>query len=253
MPIIPRDQLRAPFKEYKVKDAKDIQEVLKKLFGDALQEMLEAKMDSSLGYSKYDFKNKETDNSQNGYSKKKVKSDYGELDLKIPRGREAEFEPNIVKKYQNDVSSIDDQVLSMYARGMTTRDTKTHLENIYGVDASPELISIITDKILPLVSEWQARPLSSIYAIVFMDAIHYKVRYEGRVVTKAAYTAIGVDLDEVKDVLGIWIGETESAKFWLSVLNEIKNRGTKDILIISFDNLSGFSDAIKAVYPETEI
>lgn len=253
MPIIPRDQLRALLKEYKVKDAKDIQEVLKKLFGDALQEMLEAEMEGSLGYSKYDFKNKETDNSRNGHSKKTVKSDYGELDLKVPRDRESEFEPNIVKKYQNDVSSIDDQVLSMYARGMTTRDIQSHLENIYGVDASPELISRITDKILPLVTEWQNRPLSSIYAILFMDAIHYKVRYEGRVVSKAAYTAIGVDLEGTKDVLGIWIGETESAKFWLSVLNEIKNRGTKDILIASVDNLSGFSDAIKAVYPETEI
>jgi transposase-like protein len=214
MPIIPRDQLRALLKEYKVKDAKDIQEVLKKLFGDALQEMLEAEMDNSLGYSKYDFKNKETDNSRNGHSKKTVRSDYGELDLKVSRDREAEFEPNIVKKYQNDVSSIDDQVLSMYARGMTTRDIRAHLENIYGVDASPELISRITDKkILPLVTEWQNRPLSSIYAMLFMDAIHYKVRYEGRVVTKAAYTAIGVDLDRIKDVLGIWIGETESAKF----------------------------------------
>lgn len=253
MPIIPRDQLRALLKEYKVKDAKDIQEVLKKLFGDALQEMLEAEMDNSLGYSKYDFKNKETDNSRNGHSKKTVRSDYGELDLKVPRDRESDFEPNIVKKYQNDVSSIDDQVLSMYARGMTTRDIQSHLENIYGVDASPELISRITDKILPLVTEWQNRPLSSIYAILFMDAIHYKVRSEGRVISKAAYTAIGVDLDGTKDVLGIWIGETESAKFWLSVLNEIKNRGTKDILIISVDNLSGFSDAIKAVYPETEI
>lgn len=253
MSIIPKDQLRALLKEYKVKDAKDIQDVLKKLFGDALQEMLEAELDNNLGYSKYDYKNKETENSRNGHSKKTVRSDYGELDLKVPRDREAEFEPNIVKKYQNDVSSIDDQVLSMYARGMTTRDIKTHLENIYGVDASPELISRITDKILPLVTEWQTRPLSSIYAILFMDAIHYKVRYEGRVVTKAAYTAIGVDLDGIKDVLGIWIGETESAKFWLSVLNEIKNRGTKDILIVSVDNLSGFSDAIKAVYPETEI
>lgn len=136
---------------------------------------------------------------------------------------------------------------------MTTRDIKAHLENIYGVDASPELISRITDKILPLVTEWQNRPLSNVYAMLFMDAIHYKVRHEGRVVTKAAYTAIGVDLEGVKDVLGIWVGENESAKFWLSVINEIKNRGTKDILIVSVDNLSGFSDSIKAVYPETEI
>jgi len=253
MAIIPKDQLRKLLKEHKVKDAKDIQEVLKKLFGDALAEMLEAELENELGYSKYDYKNKEIPNSRNGHSKKTLRSDYGKLDIDVPRDREGQFEPAVVKKYQNDVSSIDDQVLSMYARGMTTRDIEAHLENIYGVDASPELISRITDKILPLVTEWQNRPLSTVYAILFMDAIHYKVRHEGRVVTKAAYTAIGVDLEGVKDVLGIWIGENESAKFWLSVINEIKNRGTKDILIVSVDNLSGFSDAIKAVYPETEI
>ena len=186
MSIIPKDQLRALLKEYKVKDAKDIQEVLKKLFGDALQEMLEAELDHELGYSKYDYKNKTTDNSRNGYSKKNLRSDYGELELKIPRDRDTEFEPAIVKKNQRDISSIEDQVLSMYARGMSTRDIEKHLENIYGVDASPELISRITDKIIPLVNDWQARPLSPIYAIVFMDAIHYKVRQDGKAATKAA-------------------------------------------------------------------
>jgi len=253
MSIIPKDQLRKLLKEHKVKDAKDIQEVLKKLFGDALAEMLEAELENELGYSKYDYKNKETPNSRNGHSKKTLRSDYGKLDIDVPRDREGQFEPKIVKKNQTDISSIEDQVLSMYAKGMTTRDIKTHLYDLYGIDSSPELISRITDKILPLISEWQARPLSTVYAILFMDAIHYKVRHEGRVVTKAAYTAIGVDLEGVKDVLGIWIGENESAKFWLSVINEIKNRGIKDILIVSVDNLSGFSDAIKAVYPETEI
>lgn len=242
MSIIPKDQLRKLLKEHKVKDAKDIQEVLKKLFGDALAEMLEAELENELGYSKYDYKKKKT-----------CRSDYGKLDIDVPRDREGQFEPKIVKKNQTDISSIEDQVLSMYAKGMTTRDIKTHLYDLYGIDSSPELISRITDKILPLISEWQARPLSTVYAILFMDAIHYKVRHEGRVVTKAAYTAIGVDLEGVKDVLGIWIGENESAKFWLSVINEIKNRGIKDILIVSVDNLSGFSDAIKAVYPETEI
>jgi len=202
MAIISKDQLRKLLKEHKVKDAKDIQEVLKKLFGDALAEMLEAELENELGYSKYDYKNKVTPNSRNGHSKKTLRSDYGKLDIDVPRDRDAEFEPHVVKKYQNDVSSIDDQVLSMYGRGMTTRDIKDHLENIYGVDASPELISRITDKILPLVTERQNRPLSTVYAILFMDAIHYKVRHEGRVVTKAAYTAIGVDLEGVKDVLG---------------------------------------------------
>jgi transposase-like protein len=253
MPIIPKDQLRALIKEYNLKDAKDIQEMLKKLFGDTLQEILEAELDHELGYSKYDYKNKQTDNSRNGYSPKTVKSNHGKVDLNVPRDRDGQFEPAVVKKNQTDISSIEDQVLSMYAKGMSTRDIEKHLENIYGVDASPELISRITDRIIPLISEWQNRPLSAIYAIVFMDAIHYKVRQDGRVITKAAYTAIGVDLDGIKDVLGIWIGENESSKFWLSVINEIKNRGTKDILIASVDGLNGFPEAIKAVYPDTEI
>jgi putative transposase len=253
MSIIPKDQLRALIKEYGLKDPKDIQEMLKKLFGDTLQEMLEAELDHELGYSKYDYKNKATENSRNGYSTKNLKSNYGKLEIKIPRDREAEFEPQVVKKNQSDISSIEDQVLSMYARGMSTRDIEAHLENLYGIDASPELISRITDKIIPMITEWQNRPLSAIYAIVFMDAIHYKVRQDGKATTKAAYTAIGVDLDGIKDVLGIWIGENESAKFWLSVITEIKNRGVKDILIASVDGLSGFNEAIKAVYPETEI
>jgi putative transposase len=253
MPIIPRDQLKALIKEYKLKDAKDIQEMLKSLFGDTLKEMLEAELDHELGYSKYDYKSKETENSRNGYSKKKVKSDYGEIDLKIPRDREGEFEPAVVKKNQRDISSIEDQVLSMYARGMTTRDIESHIENLYGFEASAELISRITDKILPLINDWQNRVLKEVYAVVFMDAIHYKVRSEGRIISKAAYTILGVDLDGVKDILGIYIGENESAKFWLSVINEIKNRGVKDILIASVDGLSGFNEAIKAAFPNTEI
>jgi len=207
--IIPKDQLRALIKEYDLKDAKSIQEMLKNLFGDTIQEILEAELDHELGYSRYDYKNKSTSNSRNGHSSKKVKSNYGKLDIQVHRDREGEFEPSVVKKDQTDLSSIEDQVLSMYAKGMTTRDIEKHLESLYGVDASPELISRITDRIIPLISEWQNRPLSPIYAIVFMDAIHYKVRQDGRVITKAAYTAIGVDLDGIKDVLGIWIGENE--------------------------------------------
>lgn len=253
MPIIPRDQLKALIKEYNLKDPKDIQEMLKKLFGDTLQEMLEAELDHELGYTKYDYKNKQTDNSRNGYSSKTVKSNYGKVDLDVPRDRNGQFEPAVVKKNQSDISSIEDQVLSMYAKGMSTRDIERHIESLYGIDTSPELISRITDRIIPMINEWQVRPLSAIYAIVFMDAIHYKVRQDGRVITKAAYTAIGVDLDGIKDVLGIWIGENESSKYWLSVINEIKNRGTKDILIASVDGLNGFPEAIKAVFPDTEI
>ena len=253
MSIIPKDQLRKLIKQYNLKDTKDIQGMLKDMFGDAIQEMLEAELEEDLGYTRYDYKNKSTTNSRNGYSKKSLKSNYGKSDIRVPRDRDGDFEPKIVKKNQTTLPSIDDQVLSMYAKGMTTRDIETHLESLYGIDASPELISRITDKILPLVTEWQNRPLEEIYAIVFMDAIHYKVRSEGRILNKAVYTAIGVSLEGIKEVLGIWVGEAESAKFWLSVLNEIKNRGVKDILIISVDGLKGFTDAIASAYPETEI
>ena len=253
MPIIPKDQLRKLIKQYNLKDTNDIQGMLKDMFGDAIQEMLEAELEDDLGYSRYDYKNKATTNSRNGYSKKSLKSNYGKSDIKVPRDRDGDFEPKIVKKNQTTLPSIDDQVLSMYAKGMTTRDIEKHLESIYGIDASPELISRITDKILPLVTEWQSRPLEEVYAIVFMDAIHYKVRSEGRILNKAAYTVMGVTLEGIKEILGIWIGEAESAKFWLSVLNEIKNRGVKDILIVSVDGLKGFSEAIESAYPETEI
>ena len=253
MSIIPKDQLRKLIKQYNLKDTKDIQGMLKDMFGDAIQEMLEAELEEDLGYSRYDYKNKSTTNSRNGYSKKSLKSNYGKSDIRVPRDRDGDFEPKIVKKNQTTLPSIDDQVLSMYAKGMTTRDIEAHPESLYGIDASPELISRITDKILPLVTEWQNRPLEEIYAIVFMDAIHYKVRSEGRIVSKAAYTVMGVNLEGIKEILGIWIGEAESAKFWLSVLNEIKNRGVADILIISVDGLKGFSEAIESAYPNTEI
>jgi putative transposase len=248
-----RELLRKLIKKYNLKDTTDIKNMLKDLFGDTIQEMLEAELEEELGYSKYDYKNKKTVNSRNGYSKKNLKSDHGNIGIKVPRDREGEFSPRIVAKNSRDVSSIEDQVLSMYAKGMTTRDIKTHIEDLYGIDASPELISRITDKILPLVAEWQNRPLEEVYGIVFMDAIHYKVRSEGRVVNKAAYTVIGINLEGLKEVLGIWVGEAESAKFWLSVLNEIKNRGVKDILIISVDGLKGFSEAIASAFPQTEV
>jgi len=240
MSIIPKDQLRRLIKQYNLKDTKDIQNMLKDMFGDAIAEMLEAELEEDLGYTRYDYKNKRTTNSRNGFSKKKVRSNYGDTEIKVPRDRDSEFEPKIVKKNQSTLPSIEDQVLSMYGKGMTTTDIEKHLESIYGMEATPELISRITDKILPLVT-------------VFMDAIHYKVRSEGRIVSKAAYTAIGVNLEGIKEVLGIWVGETESAKFWLSVLNEIKNRGVADILIISVDGLKGFTEAIASAFPETEV
>ncbi len=238
---------------YKPTDAQDVQEMLKDLLGDTLQGMLEAELDEKLGYSKYDYQNKETDDSRNGYSKKTVTSSMGPIELDIPRDRKGEFEPQIVKKNQTDVSNIEDQVLSMYAKGMTTRDISSHLRDVYGVDASAEMISRMTDRILPIAKEWQNRPLERKYAIVFMDAVHFHVREDNRTVKKAVYVAIGVRLNGLREVLGMWIGGNESAKYWLGVLNEIKNRGVEDILIISVDGLTGFGDAIHAVFPKTEI
>lgn len=238
---------------YKPKDAQDVQEMLKDLLGDTLQGMLEAEMDEKLGYSKYDYQNKDTDDSRNGYSKKTVTSSFGDIDLDIPRDRKGEFEPEAVRKNQTDISNIEDQVLSMYAKGMTTRDISTHLHDVYGVDASAEMISHMTDRILPIAKEWQNRPLERKYAVVFMDAIHFHVREENRTVKKAVYVAIGIRLDGTKEVMGMWIGGNESAKYWLGVLNEIKNRGVEDIMIVSVDGLTGFVDAIGAVYPQAEI
>jgi transposase-like protein len=253
MGLFTDDQIKQFIKEKNLKTAADVQEALKEMFGQTLQKMLEAELENELGYSRYDYRNKKTDNSRNGHSSKKVRTELGEVELDIPRDRKGEFEPQVVKKHQNDVSSIEDQVISMYAKGMTVRDIQNHLKNIYGVDASPTLISNITDKIIPVIREWQSRPLQEIYAMVFLDAIHYKVKQDGQVIKKAAYMVIGVDLEGQKDVLGIWIGENESAKFWLNVLNELKNRGVKDILIISVDNLSGISEAIAAGFSDTQI
>jgi len=238
---------------YNPEDAEGVQSMLKDLLGDTLQGMLEAELEEDLGYSKYDYKRKETDNRRNGYSKKTVTSSMGDISLDIPRDRDGEFEPQIVKKHQTDISSIEDQVLSMYAKGMTTRDISSHLQDVYGVEASAAMISKMTDRILPIAKEWQNRPLSPKYAIVFMDAVHYNVRQDNAVIKKAVYVAIGIKLDGIKEVLGMWIGGNESAKYWIGVLNEIRNRGTEDILIASVDGLTGFSDAIHAVYPNTEI
>ncbi|MBQ4289268.1 MAG: IS256 family transposase, partial [Clostridia bacterium] len=238
---------------YEPKDAKDVQDLLKDMFKDTLQEMLNAELDNELGYSKYNYKEKETDNSRNGYSKKTVRSTLGDIELDIPRDRKGEFEPEIVKKNQKNVTGIEDQIISMYAKGMSTRDISSHLEDIYGIDASAEMISRITDKILPIAKEWQNRPLDRKYVLVYMDAVHYSVREENRIVKKAVYVAIGLRTNGMKEVLGMWIGGNESAKYWLGVMNELRNRGVEDVLIFSIDGLSGFGEAISIVYPNAEI
>ena len=248
-----RSFIKGLLEHYQPKDAQDVQNMLKDLLGETLQDMLESEMDEHLGYSKYDYRNKETEDSRNGYSAKTVTSSMGPIELDIPRDRNGEFEPQIVKKHQTDISTIEDQVLSMYAKGMTTRDISKHLQEVYGVDASAEMISHMTDRILPIAREWQNRPLERKYAIVYMDAVHFNVREDNRTVKKAVYVAIGIRVTGQKEVLGMWIGGNESAKYWLGVLNEIKNRGTEDIMIVSVDGLTGFVDAIQAVFPKAEV
>ena len=219
-----------------------------------LEGTLDAELDEELGYSKYDYRNKATDNSRNGYSKKTMHTSYGDMDLNIPRDRKGEFEPQVVKKYQNTVTQdMEEKIISMYAKGMTTGDIESHMKELYDIDISDSTISRITDKILPIVKEWQERPLEEIYAVVFMDAIHYHVRSEGRIVKRAVYILLGINMDGKKDVLGMYVGENESAKFWLTILNNLKNRGVRDILITCVDGLSGFVQAIEAVYPQAEI
>jgi putative transposase len=248
-----KEQLRQFIRENKLVTAQDAQNALKDLFAETIQEMLEAEMDTHLGYDKHDVKSKQTTNSRNGKSRKTVTSEYGDQEIIIPRDRQGEFEPLVVKKHQSNVTGIEDQIVALYAKGVSTRDIQDHLANLYGIDVSPTLISNVTNKIVPLIKEWQSRPLQGVYAVVFLDAIHFKVKQDGAIVNKAAYIVIGIDLDGNKDVLGMWIGENESAKFWLSVLNELKNRGVQDILITCVDNLTGFSQAISACYPQTEI
>ena len=239
--------------DYNIKDTNDIKDMLKDLLSGTIQTMLEAEIENELGYAKHSMKDKATSNARNGHSKKTVRSEYGNIDLDIPRDRNAEFEPQIIPKYQREITGIEGQILSLYAKGMSNRDIEDHLNNLYGIDVSSSMISKITDKIIPEIREWQSRQLEDVYPIVFMDAIHYSVRKDGVVVKKAVYLAIGIDKEGRKEVLGFWIGENESSKYWLNVLNELKNRGVQDILIMSVDNLKGFSEAISSVFPKTEI
>lgn len=248
-----KQQLRDFIKENNLVTAQDAQDALKNLFAETIQEMLEAEMETHLGYAKHDVTAKATRNSRNGKSKKTVVSEYGEQEIAVPRDRLGEFEPLVVKKHPSNVTGIEEQIIALYAKGVSTREIQDHLQQLYGIEVSPTLISNVTNKIMPMVKEWQNRPLQSVYAVVFLDAIHFKVKQDGAIVNKAAYMVIGIDLDGNKDVLGMWIGENESAKFWLSVLNELKNRGVQDILITCVDNLTGFSQAISASYPATEI
>ncbi|MFR1995485.1 IS256 family transposase [Ruminococcus sp.] len=237
-----------------VQSMDDIQELFKETIAEFMEGSLEAEFDEELGYEPYDVKNKTTDNSRNGHSKKSLRTSMGKVEIDIPRDRNGDFEPQLIRKNQTSISQdMENKIISMYAKGMSTSDIADHIRDIYGLSVSDSTVSRITDKILPEAKEWQQRPLESVYAVVFMDAIHYHVRSEGQIIKKAVYIAIGVNMNGRKDVLGIWVGENESAKFWVGALNSLRNRGVEDILIACTDNLTGFSQAIEAVFPKTDI
>ncbi|MDD3134656.1 MAG: IS256 family transposase, partial [Synergistales bacterium] len=246
-------KLREMIKEYGIKDLNDVHEFVKMLTAETIQAALDAELENELGYSKYDYRNKSTDNSRNGYSSKTVQGSMGEVELSIPRDRKGEFEPELVKKHQTDISAIEDKVIYLYSQGVSTREIQKTMEELYGINVDDSRVSKITDKILPMIREWQERPLQSVYAMVVLDAIHYSVREDGQVTKKAAYVVIGTGLDGMKDVLGIWLGATESSRYWLTVFNELKNRGVEDILIASVDGLTGFVEAINTAFPKTEV
>ncbi len=251
-----REMMSSYMKEnnVKIKDGTDVNSIMRDMMSVILEGALDEELDEELGYSKYDYRNKQTDNSRNGHSQKTMHTSYGDMDLEIPRDRKGEYEPQLIKKYQKNITQdMEEKIISMYAKGMTTNDIESHMRELYDIGISDSTISRITDKILPIVKEWQERPLEEIYAVVFMDAIHYHVRHEGRIVKRAVYIAIGIDMNGRKDVLGMYVGQNESAKFWLSILNGLRNRGVEDILIACVDGLSGFPQAIEAVYPETEV
>ena len=227
--------------------------LIKQLTKAILERALDSELTEHLGYEKNALEGMNSGNSRNGKSSKTLKTDHGDMEITVPRDRTSEFEPQIVKKGQRRFTGFDGKILSMYARGMTVRDIQDHLLDIYDVDVSAELISTVTSGIMPLVKEWQNRPLDSVYPIVYFDAIRLKIRDEGRVINKAVYLAIGVGMDGIKDVLGIWLEKNEGAKFWLAVFTELKNRGMNDVLIACVDGLKGLPEAIESVFPQAEV
>ena len=252
--LFTKEQARQWVRDNNLKDVKSIEDAFTAQIKDVLQEVLEEEMNHELGYSKYDWKNKETTNSRNGHTKKTVKGRFGNIELKIPRDTNREFEPTIIKKHERTIaSSIEDMILSMYAKGMSTRDINGHMNRIYGITVSAEMVSRITDKVLPIAREWQNRPLQECYPILYLDGMVFNVMQDGQIAKKTVYVITGIDVNGLTDVLGIWIGASESAKFWMKVLVDIKNRGVKDILIASIDGLNGFEEAIASVFPNTEV
>lgn len=248
-----REGLKKELKEKGVKTLDDFNAYMRDISKDILEVLLDGEMTEYLGYEKHDHKSKNTDNSRNGYTSKNIKSSFGPVPLDVPRDRKSEFNPAVVKKRQSDITGFEDKIISMYAKGMTVRDIKAHIADIYGYEMSHETISSMTAGVLEKAKEWQQRPLQDIYPIVFLDALFLNMRKEGTISKVAVYAIIGIDLEGNKECLGLWIAETESSKYWLTVLNELKNRGVEDVLIFSVDGLTGLSEAIGAAFPHAEI
>ena len=256
-----KDDINFDYNE-EVKKCKTIDDVIGKdglvqrLIKDVLENILEVEMGEHLGRDKYDCQtdiDQDDRNYRNGYSKKTLRSSFGDVDLDVPRDRKAEFEPQIIKKYETVCNELDKKIISLYAKGMSTRDIQAEVEDLYGITLSPSMISKITDKVIATATEWQNRMLDEIYPIVYLDAMYFKVRSNGKIVNKAVYICLGYTLEGYKDILGIWVDEAEGAKFWLSICNDLKNRGVKKILIACMDGLKGFPQAIKTVFPTVDI
>lgn len=245
-----RNIIQQLLQEYDIESAEDIQKALKDLLGGTIKEMMEAEMDEHLGYEK--SARSDSDDARNGYKPKTVNSSYGSFEIDVPQDRKSTFEPQVGKKRQKDISDIDQKIISMYAKGMTTRQISDTIQDIYGFETSEGFISDVTDKLLPQIEDWQNRPLDEIYPIVYIDAIHYSVRDNGVIRKLAAYVILGINSEGGKEVLTISVGDNESSKYWLSVLNELKNRGVKDILVLCADGLSGIKEVIATAYPKTE-
>ena len=245
-----RNIISSLLEEYDIETADDIQEALKDLLGGTIKSMLESEMDEHLGYKNYE--RNDNNNYRNGTKKKTLRSNYGEFEIDVPQDRQSSFEPEVVKKRQKDISNIDQKIISLYAKGMTTRQIAEQMEEIYGFECSESFISNVTDKIIAEIEDWQKRPLDEVYPIVFIDAVHFSVREDNRIKKLAAYVILGYSKDGMKEILSLEIGENESSKYWLGVLNNLKNRGIKDIMVLCADGLSGIKEAINAAFPETE-
>lgn len=251
--ILKPDELKRILSEQNIKTETDMRGLVKSLTSQVVEAMLQGEISDHLGYAPYDYESKTSDNSRNGFSKKTVKSDFGKLEIKVPRDRESKFEPIIVPKNSRVLAGFEEQIINMYSLGMSQRDISGHIDKIYGCQISADAISSIVESVSEKVSEWQDRSLKEIYTVIFMDAIVFNVKQNGHVKNMAINVLVGIDINGIKEIIGFWSCENESAKFWLTVLNDLKSRGVKDVLIFCIDGLKGFGNAIKATYPDSDV